>query len=96
MYIWNVTGGNFLPLNDTSMEQKKDRTVFYVVIGIIAILVLVFILQNREAISIRFLGLSVDGPRYLVYLILFGLGFFSGWLWRFLRHTRKEKSLVKE
>ncbi len=78
------------------MEQKKDRTVFYVVIGIIALLVLVFILQNREEISIRFLGLNIDGPRYLVYLILFGLGFFSGWLWRFLRRSKKEKPALEK
>lgn len=74
------------------MEQKKDHTLLYVIIGLVTILVVIFIFQNREAISIRFLGLSIDGPRYLVYLILFGLGFLSGWLWRFLSRNRKKIS----
>ncbi len=72
-----------------AMEQKKDRTFLWVIIGLITILVLIFILQNREETTIRFLGINVDGPRYLVFLILYGIGFLSGWLWRFLRRGKK-------
>lgn len=74
------------------MEQKKDRTLLYVVIGLITLLVVIFIFQNREETTIRFLGMSLDGPRFLVFLILYGIGFFSGWLWSLLRRSKKSKA----
>ncbi len=74
------------------MEPKKDRTLLYIIVGLITLLVLIFIFQNREETTIRFLGMSLDGPRFLVFLILYGVGFFSGWLWSLLRRGKKTKA----
>jgi uncharacterized integral membrane protein len=74
------------------MEQKKDRTWFWILNGLIALLLLVFILQNRGPASIKLLGISLEGPRYLLYVILFALGFFAGWLWTYFRCVRRNRS----
>ena len=78
------------------MEPKKDRTVFYVLIGLITLLVLIFIFQNTASIIIKFLGINIKGPAFLVYLILYAAGFFSGWLWRLLRKPKKDKAAKEE
>ncbi len=78
------------------MEQKKDRTWFYVINGIILVLLMIFILQNRQMITIKYLGLNIDGPAFFVYVILFGIGFFAGWLWYYFHRSKKEKLSAKE
>jgi uncharacterized integral membrane protein len=78
------------------MEKKKDRTWFYVVNGLILLVLMIFILQNRQMITIKFLGINIDGPAFFVYVILFGIGFFSGWLWYYFHRSKKDKQLAKE
>jgi len=72
------------------MEQKKNRTLFYIINGVILILLLVFIMQNRQEVFVKFLGLQAIGPAFMVYVILFALGFFVGWLWKFFYFRSKK------
>lgn len=78
------------------MEQKKDRTWFWVINGLIAVLLLIFILQNRGEATIKYLGISLDGPAFLIYVVLFFLGVFVGWLWTFFHHLKKERKHKRE
>ena len=78
------------------MEKKKDRTWFYVVNGLILIVLMIFIIQNRGEIEIKFLGIAIKGYAFFVYVILLGIGFFSGWLWHYFHTNKKEKQLRKE
>ena len=78
------------------MEKKKDRTWFYVVNGLILTVLMIFVLQNRGKIEIKFLGINIEGPAFFVYVILLGIGFFSGWLWYYFHRSKKEKQLAKE
>ena len=78
------------------MEKKKDRTWFYVVNGLILIVLMIFVLQNRGEVGIKFLGINIIGPAFFVYVILLGIGFFSGWLWYYFHRSKKEKQQKKE
>lgn len=78
------------------MEKQKDRTWFYIVNGLILLVLIVFVFQNRQIITIKFLGINIDGPAFFVYVILLGIGFSSGLLWYYFHRNKKEKQLKKE
>ncbi len=78
------------------MEQRKNRVFFWVVNGLIALFLLVFIIQNRGEITFRFLGLKLVGYGFLVFLVIFLLGFLSGWLWAYFRGRRKKRQMAEE
>lgn len=72
------------------MEQKKTtNTLLMILYGIIAILAIVFIVQNWQPIPINVFGIKAEGRSFIVFLVIFVLGFFSGWLWKYLRESRK-------
>ncbi len=77
------------------MENKKNRTWFWIITVLIAAFVLIFIIQNWGMVRFNFLGLTLEGYGFLVFLVIFLLGFFSGWLWEFLRCRKKEKEVKK-
>jgi uncharacterized integral membrane protein len=77
------------------MENKKNHTWFWIITVLIAIFVLIFIIQNRGMVSFNFIGLKIEGYGFLVFLVIFLLGFLSGWLWEFLRCRKKENSVKK-
>lgn len=62
---------------------------------IIAILLVVFIAQNWQPVNINVFGLKVEGRSFIVFLVIFALGFFSGWIWRYLRHSHKSMEQQK-
>lgn len=72
------------------MEQQKKGILFWVVNILIAAVVLIFIIQNWGKVTFNFLGLKLEGFGFLVFLVIFVLGFLSGWLWAYFR-TRKQK-----
>ncbi|MEE4177935.1 MAG: LapA family protein [Bacteroides sp.] len=72
------------------MEKKKTTNVLLMILYvIIAILLVVFIVQNWQPVNINIFGLKVEGRSFIVFLVIFILGFFSGWFWSFLRQTRR-------
>ncbi len=73
------------------MEKKKNRTWFWILNGLIALVVLIFIIQNWGDVTIIFLGLQLKGSGFLVFPVIFVLGFFSGWLWENLRRRKQQK-----
>ncbi len=78
------------------MEQKKNRIMFWIINGIIAAVVLIFIIQNWGKVTFNFLGLKLEGYGFLVFLVIFALGFLSGWLWQFFRGRKKERGKTKD
>ena len=70
-------------------KSKTTRALFIAFYIIVAILLIVFVVQNWEPVSINVFGLQVAGRSFLVFLAIFILGFFSGWFWGYLRQTRK-------
>jgi len=79
------------------MENPKKTNVFLMIVyGIIALFAIIFIIQNRAPIEINLLGLKLAGRSFILFLVIFGLGFFSGWFFEYLRHSRKAKKEKKE
>jgi len=70
-------------------SEKKSNTFLWIVYGIIAILLVVFVLQNKAEIDINLLGLKLAGRAFVVFPVLIGIGFFFGWLFEYIRHSRK-------
>ncbi|MFP4064063.1 MAG: hypothetical protein ACLFN2_07815 [Bacteroidales bacterium] len=77
------------------MEEKKNHIMFWVINILIAVILLIFIFQNRGLVRFNFLGLRLEGYGFLVFLIIFLLGFFGGWLWSYFRQQRKGKNSEK-
>ena len=73
------------------MEHKNKPILFWVINGLIALVVLIFIIQNRGPVEFNFLGLKLTGYGFLVFLIIFLLGFFSGWMWSYLRGRQRRR-----
>jgi uncharacterized integral membrane protein len=72
------------------MKEKKNRTWFWILYGIIAVLLIIFIFQNIKPVELQFLIIDIKGPIFLVFLVIFFLGFAGGWAWEYFRRTRKE------
>ncbi len=72
------------------MEQKKRGIWFWVVNILIAAVVLIFIIQNWGKVTFNFLGLKLEGFGFLVFLVIFVLGFLTGWLWAYFRGRRNK------
>lgn len=77
------------------MEEKKNHIMFWVINILIAVVLLIFVFQNRGLVRFNFLGLRLEGYGFLVFLIIFLLGFFGGWLWSYFRHQKKDKKPEK-
>ncbi len=73
------------------MEKQKNRIWFWTLNGIIAVVVLIFIIQNWQKVTFNLLGLKLEGLGFLVFLVIFAMGFAAGWLWESLRSRKKQK-----
>ena len=62
--------------------------------GIIAILVLIFILQNRDTYQVNFLWLNIESPLWLWFLIMFVAGGVVGWIAS--RNRIRRKAMAKK
>ena len=76
--------------DDDGIEETADWNWKMIAVGVIALLVLIFILQNTEKQSIQFLLFDWNVGTWLALLITFVLGMLVGWL--LTRHMRSRKS----
>jgi uncharacterized integral membrane protein len=70
----------------------RQRNIFATVVGgIIAVIVVIFMVQNTEEVQVQWLGLSWSMPLWLLIVIALLLGTAIGWLarWRHARRRRK-------
>ena len=56
--------------------------------SIALLLMLVFVMQNMEVVSVEFLFWRIQASRIIIYLAIFLIGFFIGWIGRSLRRKR--------
>ncbi len=77
-------------------KQKKTSTFLLILYGIIFVLFAVFIIQNWQSVTINFFGIKVEGKSFIVFLVTFGIGFFSGWLFKYLRGLGKPKKEARK
>lgn len=69
-------------------KQRSWR--FYAAI-VIAIVALVFILQNSQKVEVDFIVATTSTPLFFILLITFLAGFLAGWLWPHVRRDRKRE-----
>ena len=62
------------------------RTLGLVVIAVVAV---VFFIQNLTTIEVAFLTWSVSAPRAVIFLMVFGMGLIAGYLLHALRPRRQ-------
>ncbi len=57
----------------------------------IAALALVFVIQNTEVVSVKFLWLDLAMSRAILVVVLLGAGFAIGWLSGRMRRSRRRQ-----
>ena len=72
-------------------KQKKNKTLAWVVAVLIVVLAAIFAIQNNVVTEINFLFLKVEGPLFLVIVIVFLLGLFLGRILHLLHRKKKPK-----
>ncbi len=71
--------------------NEKSR-VGLIIVGIAALVFLIFMLSNTASADIQFFGWQVDMPEWLLFTILFILGVIVGWVGSSLRRRSKIKA----
>jgi lipopolysaccharide assembly protein A len=70
-------------------KPKPDRSWrFYAAIAI-AVVALIFILQNSQDVEVDFIFATANTPLFFILVITFALGFLAGWLLPHVRRGRK-------
>ncbi len=69
----------------------KRHRVALVIWGIIAIFFLVLLFLNTQPVELNLVFFKVTGRTFLFALVVFALGFLSGWLWSYMRNISKQK-----
>ncbi|MFH1984238.1 MAG: LapA family protein [Pseudomonadota bacterium] len=60
-----------------------------IVIGLLMAIVVVFAIQNRQIVTVWFLFWEITGSRAAILLLIFTVGFFTGWLAGFRRRKKQ-------
>jgi uncharacterized integral membrane protein len=72
-------------------KQRKERSWrFYAAIAV-AVVALIFIVQNSQEVEVDFIIATTSTPLFFVLLISFALGALAGWLWPHVRRDRKRQ-----
>jgi len=72
-------------------KPRKERSWrFYAAIAI-AIVALVFIVQNSQEVEVDFIVATTSTPLFFVLIITFALGALTGWLWPHVRRDRRRQ-----
>jgi len=61
------------------LEEFQSR-VRWAIIGIIAVLVIIVAIQNRESVDTQILMMELTMPRAVLIAVTGGIGFVAGWL----------------
>ena len=70
--------------------SKRMHKAKHIIIGIVAILAIVVILQNTASVETRFLFFKMEMPRAVLLFLALAVGFFLGLLFSFTTAPRKD------
>ena len=72
-----------------NVHTGNDRIgIGMIVSAVILLLLVVFVVQNRERVDVEFLFISVTMPVWLVAVVFTALGVALGWIWRWVSRRR--------
>ena len=72
-------------------KRSNDRGWRTYAAGAIAILVLVFVIQNSQKVEVDFVFATTSAPLFFVIVISVGLGALIGWLFPHVRRDRRRE-----
>ena len=78
------------------MEKKKNQIWFWLLNILIAVVVVFFVVENWAKVSIKLFGLEIVGFGFLVFIVIFLMGFGTGWLWSYFHRSRIKKQAKEE
>lgn len=73
-----------------SARSKKSRQIGWrtYAAGAVAIVVLLFVIQNSQKVAVDFIFATTDTPLFFVIVVSVALGWLIGWL---LPHVRRDR-----
>jgi lipopolysaccharide assembly protein A len=72
-------------------RPKKDRSWRFYAAIVVAVVALVFIVQNSQEVEVDFIVATTSTPLFFVLIITFALGALAGWLWPHVRRDRRRQ-----
>jgi lipopolysaccharide assembly protein A len=72
-------------------KPRKERSWRFYAAIVIAVIALVFIVQNSQEVEVDFIVATTSTPLFFILLITFLAGFLAGWLWPHVRRDRKRE-----
>ena len=72
-------------------RPKKDRSWRFYAAVVVAVVALVFIVQNSQEVEVDFIVATTSTPLFFVLIITFALGALAGWLWPHVRRDRRRQ-----
>jgi uncharacterized integral membrane protein len=75
----------------TNGAEKKRRVPWRVwLAGVLAVLILIFVFQNRPSVTTEYLWATFKAPLWLMLIVTLAVGALIGWLSGRLRRERKD------
>lgn len=59
---------------------RRGASPRVVVAGVVAVLALVFVLQNRDPVSVHLMTLTVSSPLWVLLVVMVGVGLLIGYV----------------
>lgn len=72
-------------------RPRKERSWRFYAAIVIAIIALVFILQNSQEVEVNFIFVRTNTPLFFILIITFAVGALAGWLWPQVRRDRRRR-----
>lgn len=73
------------------MPRKQGLGWRAYVLGIAALLLLIFVFQNSQKVTVDFLFVETETPLIFALLVAGGLGALIGWAWPHVRRGRRQE-----
>lgn len=71
------------------LPQKEARGWRFYLLAVAAVLLLIFVVQNAQKVTVDFLFVETETPLIVALLIAGGLGGLIGWAWPHVRRSRR-------
>lgn len=78
------------------MPRREGRGWRFYVLAIAALILLIFVVQNSQKVTVDFLFTETETPLIFALLVAGALGGVIGWAWPHVRRGRKRERELEE